>query len=240
MQHFGVLIVASIFAACVEGPPGPPGAAGLRGAQGPQGLSGIIGAVGPQGEPGKSVTAAPIAEPYLSPCPYGGTVFVRDDGAPMGAACNGAPGAEGPQGPQGIIAAVSAQKQSSVSEYATLAAPGWVSPFVLVTVTAGHKVLVNATATLGSTALGGAAGLGLYMCYQDASAGSPDRPPTATGKGAIGLQVAQNTRHTFSLSDVLTNLNGTYFVGLCGYVRDAVARNWNSNEMGYTTAVVMN
>jgi hypothetical protein len=245
MQHFGVLIVASIFAAC-EGPPGPPGAAGLRGAQGPQGLSGIIGAVGPQGESGQSVTAAPIAEgEYL--CPNGGTEFVRDDGFRVGLACNGAPGAVGPQGPQGIISAARGQGPSGVPVFATLSAPGWVSPTAEVTVTAGQKVLVNATATLGSTALGGAAGLRLFVCYRNVftSASSPAQP-APPGMGAEGLQVAQNTRHTFSLSNVLTGIEGTYQVGLCGSVFfDSVrqplpAGNWNSPDYGSVSAVVMN
>lgn len=237
VRHFTVLMVASALAACVEGPPGPPGPSGPAGAQG---ATGLTGASGVQGIPGQSVTVALLAEGDPL-CPYGGTRFILE-GATVGVACNGVPGAVGPQGPQGIIAAVSSSGPSGVSAFATLAKPLWVSPTVQVTVTPEQKVLVNATATLGSTAAGGAAGLRLYVCHKK---NSPTvSAPCTTGLGAWDLQLAQNTRHTFSLSNVLTSLEtGTYDVGLCGYVDSRAAlpaSNWNSNEQGYVTALVMN
>jgi hypothetical protein len=137
-----------------------------------------------------------------------------------------------------------------VSGYATLSKPEWVSPTVQVTVSSGQKILVNATATLGSTAAGGAGGLRLYVCHRKSPAAAP---PCTTGEGAWDLQLAQYTRHTFSLSNVLTNLeDGTYDVGLCGYVsyrpppqlfetsQPLPPLNWNFNDRGYVTAVVMN
>jgi hypothetical protein len=168
--------------------------------------------------------------------------MLSSTGETVGMACNGAPGAEGPRGPQGIIAAVSSSGSSGVSAYATMSKLGWVSPRVEVTVSPGQKVLVNATATLGSTSLGGAGGLRLYVCYKSTTA----TVPCATGDGAWDLRLAQNTRHTFSLSNVLTNLDGTYDVGLCGYVhydtqqQPLPASNWNFNDQGYVTALVMN
>jgi hypothetical protein len=214
---------------------------------------GLTGEPGPQGLSGQSVTALLIAEGDPL-CPYGGTRFISD-GATVGVACNGATGAVGPQGPQGITAAVSSSGQSGVSAYASRTMPLWVSPIVRVTVALQQKVLVNATATLGSTALGGAGGLRLYVCHRKdvppPPSGTSPPPPCTTGLGAWDLQLAQNTRYTFSLSNVLTGLDGTYDVGLCGWInvqadptkasyQPLPASNWNSNDQGYVTAVVMN
>ena len=248
MRHLGVLVVASTFAACVEGPSGPPGPNGPVGETGTEGTVGLTGATGPQGPSGASIEAA-LIDVGDALCPYGGTRFMLSStGATVGMACNGAPGAEGPRGPQGIIAAVSSSGSSGVSVNATNSKLGWVSPHVEVTVSPGQKVLVNATATLGSAAPGGAGGLRLYVCHKRSTVA--DACPT--GEGAWDLQLAANTRHTFSLSNVLTNLDGTYDVGLCGYVyynpnpvpyetlQPLPPSNWNSPDQGYVTALVMN
>ena len=61
--------------------------------------------------------------------------------------------------------------------------------------------------------------------------------PFTVGGGSLGQRVAVNTRVTMGLSGVITGLApGNYEVGLVGSSADYV--NWNSNEYGYTTAVV--
>jgi hypothetical protein len=67
----------------------------------------------------------------------------------------------------------------------------------------------------------------------------------STGGGLVtatvsmgGLQVAPNTRTTFALSAVITDLPpGTYQVGLCGTAPNPNAP-WNSNGAGFTSAIV--
>jgi hypothetical protein len=223
-----VLLGALSLTACIEGPVGPEGPAGQQGVQGAQGL---MGAPGERGEPGESVTAV-VLDVGDSLCPNGGTLFLQD-GEPVGTACNGQ------TGPQGIVAAVSAFGGSSVSVSATgPSSAAWISPTVQVCVSPGQKILVTATATLGSTAEGGARGLKLLVCYARG-----DKPSTTLnwpGGGAENLQVAKNTRQTFTLTYVLSGLSGTQQVGLCGFVQDAPPANWNSNDVGYVSAVVMN
>jgi hypothetical protein len=56
------------------------------------------------------------------------------------------------------------------------------------------------------------------------------------GSGSLGYAISQNTRQSFGLSAVLSNLAaGTYKVGLCGF---SVSPDWNYNEWGYTSALV--
>jgi hypothetical protein len=79
----------------------------------------------------------------------------------------------------------------------------------------------------------------LWICYR--AAGSTEAPttvPDPAGSGGIfGLRVAQNTRQLFSLSAVIANLEpGTYQVALCGSSTNAAS--WNSNDFGYTSAIV--
>jgi hypothetical protein len=115
----------------------------------------------------------------------------------------------------------------------------FLGPSIDVTVTAGQKVVVMASKAMGSTAVGGATHLSLYIC---ALSNVPGSDFTFLGIGIDGLTVAQNQRHTFGLSGVLTGLApGTYAVGMCGVVQTGgSAANWNWNEYGYTTAFVTN
>jgi hypothetical protein len=152
------------------------------------------------------------------------------DGAAVGTACNGQ---------VGIVAAAAAAGISGVPRVGDMSPPGWISPVVQVSVSAGQKVLVNGSATLGSTAAGGAAGLQLHVCYARVGTGKLVMLPP----GVWGLQVPQNSRQTFSLSFVVPDIpeSGTYLFGLCGYADSgASASNWNSNDLGYVSAVVMN
>ena len=227
-RRTAILLVALSFTACVDGPMGPGGPAGE---QGLQGTPGIDGAPGEKGEPGQSVTAVAL-ESGDSLCPAGGTLFLQG-GVPVGTACNGVPGQ------QGIVAAVGAYGGSSVPETATgPSSAAWISPVIQLCVTPAQKILVTATATLGSTMEGGATGLKLYVCY--ARSGKSTETLIYPGGGVENLQVAKNTRQTFTLSYVLTGLSGTNTVGICGFVLEAPASNWNSNDTGYISAVVMN
>ncbi len=105
-----------------------------------------------------------------------------------------------------------------------------------VSIAAGQKVFVSGTKALGSTAMGGAKQLNLYICYQSTAAGSSLTP---VGSGLFDLGVPQNIRLPFSLSaDFIPAAPGTFLVGLCG--SSANAQNWNSNEWGYVSAMVHN
>lgn len=112
----------------------------------------------------------------------------------------------------------------------------FIGPTATIAVTAGQKVLVTASKALGSTTVGGAGGLNLFICYRASGAVVT---PTTVGGGILGNQVAQNTRQIFTVSASVTlSTAGSYEVGLCG---DAAApANWNYNEYGYVTALAVN
>ena len=110
---------------------------------------------------------------------------------------------------------------------------GFLAPTVNVTIADGESVLVTSHKALGSTAVGGATSLNLYICYQSTVGGSTIQ---LQGGGSLGHRVPQDTRITFGLSFIVSGLPaGTYMVGLCG---NSSSANWNSNEWGYTTALV--
>jgi hypothetical protein len=101
--------------------------------------------------------------------------------------------------------------------------------------TVGTRILVTATAGMGSTAVGGGQDLSLYICYQSTAAGAP---VTTVGGGIFALRVPQNVRVPMSLSALVTNLTpGLYRFGLCG--SSSVPASWNSNEWSYVTAAVL-
>ncbi len=111
----------------------------------------------------------------------------------------------------------------------------FLSPVVTVTIAqTSQKVFVTASKSLGSSLSGGASQLNLYICY---------RLTTGTiasiGDGIWSSQVPQNTRLPFNISGIITNRPaGTYEVGMCG--TSATPANWNLNEWGYVSAIVMN
>jgi len=221
-RRTSLLLIALSITGCVESP------AGSVEDQGVQGLQGATGVPGEKGDPGESISAV-VLDTGDSLCPFGGTLFLKN-GVPVGTACNGQ---------QGIVAAVGSYGTSGVPATATgPSSVAWISPTIQLNVSPGQKVLVTATATLGSTAYGGAQGLKLFVCYArtERAVGAMMWP----GGGVDNLQVAQNTRQTFTLSYVLTGLSGANTIGICGYVEDAPASNWNSNDVGYISAVVMN
>jgi hypothetical protein len=114
--------------------------------------------------------------------------------------------------------------------------PAMLSDPVSVTVTsATQKILVTSSKAFGTSsafgASGGAQDLNLYVCHETGGSLIP------VGGGVMGLRVAADSRHLFTLSATVTGLApGTYHFGLCGYSSDA--GSWNSNEYGYTTAFV--
>ena len=113
----------------------------------------------------------------------------------------------------------------------------FLAPPVNVTISAGQKIIMHATKALGSTAVGGATELAIYACYRSTVAGSQ---LITQGGGLVGLRVAQNTRHTFSINWAYTGLTtGTWEIGMCGYGQVQPA-NWNSQDYGYTTTFVTN
>jgi hypothetical protein len=104
---------------------------------------------------------------------------------------------------------------------------------VSVTLQAFQKIFISAQQGLGSTLVGGANGLDLYVCYQ-LGAGTV----STVGQGIFGLTVPQNQRHIFGISAITPGLAaGTYNVGLCGSA--PTPANWNNNEFGYVTALVL-
>ncbi len=147
----------------------------------------------------------------------------------------GAAGAQGPAGPQGIID----WKFNSGYGGSPQVLQVFLSPTVQVTVPTGAKVLVNATRAFGSQGHPtGANALDIRVCSRSTAAGSTLQP---LGAGILGLRVAANSRHTFGINAVISNLPaGTYDVGMCGQTDSPNVVLWNSNEYGYVSALVFN
>jgi hypothetical protein len=117
---------------------------------------------------------------------------------------------------------------------------GFIGPTVDVEVAAGSSgILVVATKALGSTAAGGASGLQLAVCWRKGLAD----PLKQAGGGIVGIQVPQGARIPMGINAIVTgaalaaSIPGTITVGMCGSA--AVPGNWNSNEFGYVSAVVL-
>ncbi|MPZ73832.1 MAG: hypothetical protein GEU74_11475 [Nitriliruptorales bacterium] len=111
----------------------------------------------------------------------------------------------------------------------------FLAPPALVTVGAGQAVQVTSNKAFGSTVAGGASSLNLFICSRPEGSIAT---PNAAGSGILGNRVAQSTRVTMGLSAVIAGLSpGSYRVGLCGSSSNAA--NWNSNEFGYTSALVV-
>ncbi len=194
------------------GPQGEKGEQGIAGPAGPEGSQGPEGAVGPAGATGPAGPQGPVG-------PRGVT-------GPMGPA--------GPQGPPGDAAS----GVRTFFEWGYGADPSTALTFLArpltVKVTGNtEKVVVNSSKAFGSgPGAEGATDLNLWICSRP-EGGSI----THHGGGMIGLSVAANTRQVFSLSGVIEPLaSGTYEVGLCGY--SMRGETWNSNDFGYTTAIV--
>ena len=207
------------------GPQGPAGPPGPQGEVGPPGPAGPPGPPGSQGEPGPQGEDGP-------PGPQGPPGNNGQDGE-MGA--QGPPGPVGPAGPAGPSGIVSG---GFVSGFGTSPGPvrAFLAPPRIVTVAAGESVFVVSSKALGTNSVGGAANLDLYICYRPTSSmGSP----ISIGAGILNMRLAIGQRVPMTLSAVINGLQpGDYQVGLCG--DDDGDGNWNSNEYGYTSALVFN
>jgi len=155
----------------------------------------------------------------------------------------GTPGVDGIRFPDGTLQTSAASAPSPApSFYFSSGAgnnPATTNNFLAIPVTVtissiSQKVLVTSNKAFGSTAIGGATNLNLYIGYRPAGS---IVLPSVVGSGVFGNRVAVNTRVTMGLSGVVTGLTpGNYDVGLIGNASDAA--NWNYNEFSYTTAVL--
>jgi hypothetical protein len=129
------------------------------------------------------------------------------------------------------MATASAQGNNPTTTVDFLAPPAQVS------VAAGQVVHVTSNKAFGSTAPGGGQDLRLWICSRPASAPAGTLP-TTQGQGVFDMDLAQNQRTVMGLSWVIVNLPAdTYQVGLCG--SSTSPASWNSNEFGYTTAMIV-
>jgi hypothetical protein len=227
------------------GPAGPSGAAGAKGADGAPGPAGANGAAGPAGAPGPAGPAGAAGTPgAIGPAgPQGPQGVPGAAGAPgpQGVAGPaGAPGSMGPMGPMGPVGPAGSAGPGVVrSGLATGlgAAPtgslAFIGPVLTIEVAAGENAFVSTHKVLGS--IFGAQGLFLAVCYQPPGAGL-----TVVGPGVNDVRVGASMRQLFSLSAVTPAalVPGAYNVGLCGFA-SAGASNWNFNEQGYVSALVM-
>ncbi len=192
------------------------GAVGPRGDDGPQGSTGAEGSQGPEGPQGPPGPAGPAGSqgPQGFPGPAGPT---------------GPIGPQGQAGADGVLGMVSLSGLGA-GPASTLA---FIGPTVPVTVDAGERVLVFAQKALGSS--GGASGLNLWICYEPMAGAL-----TAVGGGVFGLRAPANSRTVYGLTAPIppSPAPAQYVVGLCG-TAGAQAANWNSNDFGYVTALVL-
>lgn len=116
------------------------------------------------------------------------------------------------------------------------ASTAFLGPQYTITITSNtQKVFWTATKAMGSTSAAGANSLEIYPGYNNSAT-----PATifAQGGGMFGLRCAQNTRQTYTVSGFITGLApGTYNFGMVGSSSDFA--NWNNNEWGYVTAMLM-
>lgn len=205
----------------------PPGSYSLTVVAGPASIQTTVfavtlGAVGPRGEDGPPGPAGQ-AGPAGSPGPQGPQGFL------------GPGGPVGPSGPQGAAGASGVLGMVALSGLGAgpASALAFIGPTVSVTVDAGERVLVFAQKALGTT--GGASGLNLWICYEPMAGAL-----TAVGGGLFGLRAPANSRTVYGLTAPTppSPAPGQYVVGLCG-TAGAQAANWNANDFGYVTALVV-
>ena len=113
----------------------------------------------------------------------------------------------------------------------------FLGPTTVITISApGQKVLVTANRAFGSTSVGGAFDLDIAIGYRVTGAATE---PLTIGGWILGLRVAQNTRNSSGISGIIEGLApGDYEVGMAGSGNAGFA-NWNYNEYGYVTALVI-
>jgi hypothetical protein len=109
----------------------------------------------------------------------------------------------------------------------TLGAYVFLGPTVQVTLASGNRIHVMATATLGSTVVGGATMTRLSTCHQPAAGG------VLVDNDADwhdNVRVPQNTRVPMTMTQRISGLVGTYNVGLCYQMIAGQPAGWNSNN----------
>lgn len=211
-----------------DGSNGTDGADGATGPQGPQGVTGAQGATGSQGPTGAQGATGPAGA-------TGAQGATGPGGATGATGAQGATGANGAQGAQGIVNVLTASASGANPNDLTANTIGFVGPTVSVTITAGQKIHLVATKAMGSTIAGGATGLDIFPGYQLSTATTP----TASGNGIYGIQCSQNSRTPYTVNYVFTGLAaGTYTIGMV--CRSPTPANWNLNEYGYTSVIVVN
>ena len=192
------------------GPRGDDGAPGSAGVQGPEGPTGPAGPAGPAGSSGPQGPQGPQGFP-------------------------GPSGPAGPVGPRGEAEASGVLGMASVSGLGAgpASALAFIGPTVSVTVDAGERVLVFAQKALGSSI--GASALNLWICFEPTGG-----TLTVVGGGLFGLRAPANSRAVYGLTAPTppSATPGRYVVGLCG-TAGAQADNWNFNDFGYVTALVV-
>lgn len=144
---------------------------------------------------------------------------------------SGLPGPPGPPGTSGITQAVSesGEVSSTLTADSTWQMVGGRSAITITT--AGQKVFVTSTAAIGTTAETGAGSLDLDICFVSAGV-----VYVSGFESLYSIRTSYNTRHPYSLSVILPNLApGSYEVGMCARTSDP---NWNSNDFGYSSALV--
>ena len=207
------------------GPMGPAGPAGPVGPAGPAGANGPAGPAGPQGlqgDPGPSGPAGPVGAQ--------GPQGVQGLTGPAGP--QGAQGIQGPVGPTGPAGGAIVSAFNSANFIALTTLTDFIGAKTSVTVEANQKIYINASQALGALA-SAATSLNLYVCYQ-LGAG----PAQTVGAGMFGLTIPANQRHIFSVAGITPPLAaGTYNVGMCGNA--GTPANWNNNEYGYVSALVL-
>ena len=110
-------------------------------------------------------------------------------------------------------------------------------PTVTVTITSTADVVYfTGNIAMGSTTAGGANNLNIFPSYTF-NGGAINT--SGIGGGIFGLRCAQNTRQTYGISYVFTNLApGTYVFGVAATIDNAPEIvKWNYNEYGYVSAI---
>jgi hypothetical protein len=141
-------------------------------------------------------------------------------------------GTSGQPGPAGIVAT----GYISGFGYNPQATLNFVTDPVTVEITSTtQKVFWTASKAFGSTVSGGASDLRINPAYRLVGATSV----STVGGWIYDLRCAQNTRQTYSLSGVVTGLApGMYEFGM-GAECIGTPANWNYNEYGYVSYILM-
>jgi hypothetical protein len=177
--------------------------------RGARGAVGPAGPAGPQGAQGAQGVQGPQGDQGLQ-------------------GIQGDQGLQGIQGPSGVVRSPYASGSGS-NPAATL---GFLAPTATVAVAAGESVHVVSHKAFGATGAA-ATDLDLYICWQSTA---PGPPLFASGQGMLNNRVNANTQIPMGTSSNITPGAGTFRFGLCGLSSNFA--NWNSNEYGYTTALV--